>query len=64
MRIQIAAVCRKCKSQHVSGTANVSWDKDKGDWAMCSLHAWIHDETWCDNCEDSCDIDYIDEEVA
>ena len=54
------AVCQECTSEEISATANVYWDKDKGEWLFTSDDELHH--VWCQYCEGECNVDYLTEE--
>lgn len=64
--IQMAVECAKCGSQDILSTANVIWNKARGDWVLMGEGGPFitNNETYCANCNDSCDINYIDEVVS
>lgn len=51
-------ICTSCGSDNIRVDAYGSWDSEKGKWILHS----VYDETYCENCDSSCDLLTVEEE--
>lgn len=52
----IAPRCARCGSDKVVIDAVAEWCAESQQWELCGLM----DQTWCEPCEDECDIEWCE----